>query len=80
MYRINEDGMFESDHLRTLRNTLLEQSDFTQLEDFPGDKAAWAEYRQQLRDLPQQYDNVEDVVLPVDPTGVETPNPFKKVD
>lgn len=34
------------------RNVLLAGSDWTQLPDAPADKTAWAEYRQQLRDLP----------------------------
>lgn len=42
--------------VRTQRNQLLQQSDWTQLADTPADKAAWADYRQQLRDITQQDD------------------------
>lgn len=34
------------------RDRLLASSDWTQLADAPCDKAAWADYRRQLRDLP----------------------------
>ena len=36
---------------REYRNQLLTASDWTQLPDAPVDKAAWAAYRQALRDL-----------------------------
>ena len=39
--------------LRTLRNVLLTATDWTQLPDAPVEREAWATYRQQLRDLPQ---------------------------
>ncbi len=38
--------------LRSNRNALLSQCDWTQLSDSPVDKAAWANYRQALRDFP----------------------------
>ena len=38
--------------LRAERNQLLAACDYTQLPDFKGDAAAWATYRQALRDLP----------------------------
>ncbi len=40
------------DKLRGERNARLAACDYTQLPDFAGDKAAWATYRQTLRDLP----------------------------
>jgi hypothetical protein len=42
------------DFLRSNRDQLLAASDWTQLPDAPVDKAAWATYRQALRDLPNQ--------------------------
>ena len=36
------------------RNEQLFRTDWTQLPDAPVDKAAWATYRQALRDLPAQ--------------------------
>lgn len=40
--------------VRRLRNSLLNQSDWTQVADAPIDQAAWAIYRQALRDIPNQ--------------------------
>ena len=53
--------------IRNSRNRLLKQSDYTQMPDWPGDKQAWAEYRQALRDLPQMYENPSDVNWPTAP-------------
>jgi hypothetical protein len=40
------------DEIRTKRDRLLAASDWTQAADAPVDSAAWAKYRQALRDLP----------------------------
>ena len=40
--------------MRQERNRLLTESDWTQVKDAPVDQAAWADYRQQLRDITQQ--------------------------
>ena len=42
--------------VRTQRNQMLKDSDWTQLSDSPVDKTAWATYRQELRDITQQPD------------------------
>lgn len=61
-------------HLRSERDYRLKQSDFTQFTDAPFStelKDAYAVYRQQLRDLPAQYPNIEhweDIVWPVRPS------------
>lgn len=39
---------------RRRRDILLKRCDYTQLPDAPGDKAAWAAYRQALRDVTDQ--------------------------
>ena len=36
------------------RQELLQKSDWTQLQDVPGDKSLWATYRQALRDITDQ--------------------------
>jgi hypothetical protein len=41
-------------NVRGYRDELLSESDWTQVADAPVDKAAWAAYRQALRDIPQQ--------------------------
>ena len=62
------------DHLRLIRKTLLQESDWTQASDSPlsnDKKAVWATYRQQLRDLPASYsdsDAIADVVFPNEPS------------
>lgn len=56
------------DELRSTRNLLLKSSDWTQVPDAPVDQAAWATYRQQLRDLPN---NTEDPANPAWPTKPE---------
>lgn len=54
--------------IRFTRNMLLSDSDHTQLPDYPADlKSQWATYRQLLRDIPQTYSNVSDVIWPTKP-------------
>jgi hypothetical protein len=55
------------DLVKAKRDRLLLKSDYTQMSDWPGDKEAWAIYRQALRDLPQTYTNAADVVWPSKP-------------
>jgi hypothetical protein len=43
-------------NIRARRNTLLADCDWTQLPDAPVDAAAWAVYRQELRDITTQAD------------------------
>ena len=52
---------------RALRNDLLVKSDWTQVADAPVDQAAWATYRQALRDITTQEGFPETVVWPVAP-------------
>ena len=55
------------DELRGKRNSLLTNSDFTQLDDCPKDKSKWKSYRKALRDLPETYPNADDVIWPTEP-------------
>jgi len=57
------------EQIRFGRNSELAATDWTQLEDAPVDKEAWAQYRQALRDLPNQSDLADDVELPVKPSA-----------
>jgi len=52
---------------RSQRDALLSQSDWTQVPDAPVDQQAWAEYRQALRDLPQQAGFPTEITWPVKP-------------
>ena len=42
--------------IRSQRNQMLKDSDWTQIADVPVDKTAWATYRQELRDVTKQTD------------------------
>lgn len=53
--------------IRTERDTKLTESDWTQVADAPVDKAAWATYRQALRDIPSQAGFPNEVTWPTEP-------------
>ena len=53
--------------IRNERNQLLLASDWTQVADAPVDKAAWATYRQALRDITVQEGFPHKVVWPTSP-------------
>ena len=57
----------EADETRTQRDALLAASDWTQVPDAPVDQQAWAEYRQALRDVPQQTGFPIDINWPSKP-------------
>ena len=52
---------------RSERDILLSASDWTQVADAPVDQAAWATYRQSLRDIPQQAGFPSNVTWPSKP-------------
>jgi hypothetical protein len=55
--------------MRQERNLLLQQSDWTQAADNPiSNKAAWATWRQQLRDFPATWTPAETVTFPDPPS------------
>ena len=54
--------------MRELRDGRLKDSDWTQVPDAPVDAAAWATYRQQLRDLPANTTDPRTVEWPVPPS------------
>jgi hypothetical protein len=53
--------------LRHWRDTELARTDWTQLADAPVDQAAWATYRQALRDLPASNSDLRKIELPIAP-------------
>lgn len=53
--------------LRGKRNALLKACDWTQVPDAPVGQAAWATYRQALRDLPANTTDPREVVWPEPP-------------
>lgn len=62
---IPDEWLYE--RLRIQRDKLLVASDWTQVADAPVDKQAWAEYRQALRDLPNNWLPSETVEFPDTP-------------
>jgi len=58
-------------NIKKARNDELAKTDWTQLADSSADKAAWALYRQALRDLPQQSSFPDQITWPTKP-GVST--------
>lgn len=63
----SQDNIIES--LRAIRNSLLTETDWTQVEDSPlspEKKAEWKNYRQALRDL-TDIDDLTTIVWPVKP-------------
>lgn len=56
------------EQIRSKRNALLADSDWTQVVDAPVDQAAWRTYRQALRDITEQEGFPSDVVWPTPPT------------
>lgn len=54
--------------VRAIRDSLLRETDWTQLPDIPQViKDKWATYRQELRDVPEQQGFPADVVWPIKP-------------
>ena len=55
--------------MKARRNDLLKASDWTQTPDNPiSNKAEWATYRQQLRDITNAWTPAEQVTLPDEPS------------
>jgi hypothetical protein len=66
----NDDEVEDSIYLarmRYWRDTELVRTDWTQVADAPVDQAAWASYRQALRDLPASNSDPRKIDLPVAP-------------
>lgn len=55
--------------LRGERDRRIAETDWTQLPDVPeATRTAWQTYRQELRDVPENYTNMFDVVWPTKPS------------
>lgn len=53
--------------LRARRNAILSETDWTQMPDAPVDTAAWANYRQALRDMTDGLDDPLQAIWPEKP-------------
>jgi hypothetical protein len=59
---------YKWDDVREKRDILLAKCDYVMMADFPlEDKSDWEAYRQELRDIPQDYDDPDDVEYPEEP-------------
>lgn len=65
-YKAQKDAE-QAKSIRAARNQKLKDSDWTQVADAPVDKAAWAAYRQSLRDISTQDGFPWTVTWPVEP-------------
>jgi hypothetical protein len=63
----NSDLEQQFDYVRAVRNAELAATDWTQVADSTADKAAWATYRQALRDLPASNKDPKKIVFPTRP-------------
>lgn len=63
----NANNAQKLEQIRKWRDLQLAASDWTQVADAPVNKSAWAEYRQALRDVPQQDVSAENIIFPVMP-------------
>ena len=57
----------EAEEARAQRDALLAASDWTQVADAPVNSQAWVDYRQALRDVPEQAGFPTDINWPVAP-------------
>lgn len=78
------NGIGEPDtRMRVYRNRLLAESDWTQVADAPVDRAAWAAYRQALRDFPATWEPGPEADFPNPPGYIEpepTPEPEETIE
>jgi hypothetical protein len=63
--KVPDEYFFE--RIRNWRNAELVASDWTQVADSQANKAAWATYRQKLRDLPANNADPKKIVFPTRP-------------
>jgi hypothetical protein len=59
----------EAANVRAIRNKMLSDCDWTQIEDSTADKVTWKTYRQSLRDITNQENFPWEIVWPTDPNS-----------
>lgn len=74
---ISHADIIKATEVRTLRDSLLSGSDYTQLADAQVDAKAWAEYRAALRDVPTQKGFPQAVEWPAKPQAKKVEEPKK---
>lgn len=65
--QIDNETAQQAANVRADRDSKLAESDWTQVADAPVDKAAWATYRQALRDITAQAGFPHEVTFPTKP-------------
>ena len=67
-WRADAEEAYKWKDVRAERDKKLASSDYVMMVDFPlEDKSDWEAYRQELRDIPQDFDDADDVVYPEEP-------------
>jgi hypothetical protein len=66
-YPVNLPESQAAKNVRTYRDKLLSESDWTQVDDAPINKSTWATYRQALRDITSQAGFPHNIVWPTKP-------------
>lgn len=69
IYEVGISNEYRWERIRFWRDKLLKETDLKMVEDAPWDKTVWAEYRQQLRDLPATVSDPAKIVFPEPPTA-----------
>lgn len=74
LLKIQQNKLLEKrKDIRTKRNKLLQQSDFTQISDVPFNKSDWSAYRQSLREITEQEGfELGEVVWPEPPFKLDS--------
>jgi hypothetical protein len=67
IFEVGISDEYRWERIRYWRDKLLRDSDVKMISDSPWDKIAWAEYRQQLRDLPSSNLDPSKIVFPNEP-------------
>ena len=61
-----DDSTWEN--IRKKRDYILKSTDWTVTPGCTVDQAQWSAYRQNLRDIPQTYSKLEDIIWPTKPS------------
>ena len=56
------------ENIRKKRDYILKSTDWTVTPGCTVDQAQWSAYRQNLRDIPQPYSKLEDIIWPTKPS------------
>ena len=56
------------ENIRKKRDYILKSTDWTVTPGCTVDQAQWSAYRQNLRDIPQTYSKLEDIIWPTKPS------------